>query len=63
MFQSDACVAEPVYRERLSACMQCPKLVDGTTCAVCGCIVRVTAKLRERDCPLPGDNRWRQSSL
>ncbi|GGF97942.1 DUF6171 family protein [Paenibacillus abyssi] len=59
MFQSpERCVPEPVYEKRLEACMDCPNLLEGTTCSLCGCIVRITAKLKERSCPKPGDNRW-----
>lgn len=58
MFAAEHCVPEDIYQERLLACRSCPKLEDGTTCRVCGCIVPVVAKLKERGCPLPGGGRW-----
>jgi len=56
--EPERCVPDDVYRTRLAACAECEKLQGGVTCQVCGCIVRVAAKLRERRCPLPGDDRW-----
>ncbi|WP_312029482.1 DUF6171 family protein [Paenibacillus sedimenti] len=59
MFQSvEHCVTDSVYQQRLLACTACPKLLNGTTCSICGCIVRIAAKLKERSCPKPSDNRW-----
>ncbi|SDD55549.1 hypothetical protein SAMN02799630_03920 [Paenibacillus sp. UNCCL117] len=53
-----ACVSEAVYQDRLQQCAHCPSLQYGTTCAHCGCIVRVRAKLAEKHCPLPGNRKW-----
>lgn len=58
MFRSDRCVSDSEYLTRLDACMSCPKLQGGTTCLVCGCIVQITAKLKEKRCPYPGEDRW-----
>ncbi|WP_424766845.1 hypothetical protein [Paenibacillus sp. sgz302251] len=60
MFQagSELCVPDEVYVHRLKQCGGCPKLQSGTTCAMCGCFVRIAAKYRDRACPLPGDSRW-----
>ncbi|UKS30873.1 DUF6171 family protein [Paenibacillus sp. HWE-109] len=59
MFQGESCVPESVYQERLRMCGACPKLLGGTTCSFCGCIVRVAAKLKEKNCPFPGASRWK----
>ncbi|MFC5450383.1 DUF6171 family protein [Paenibacillus aestuarii] len=60
MFQSEEhSVTDAEYDRRLEACKSCAKLMSGTTCALCGCIVRIAAKLKERRCPHPGNNRWK----
>ncbi|MBD2845987.1 hypothetical protein IDH44_12350 [Paenibacillus sp. IB182496] len=51
-------VPEPLYAQRLAACAACPSLLGGHTCARCGCIVQISARLRERRCPNPGGGRW-----
>ncbi|AFZ66344.1 hypothetical protein Deipe_0767 [Deinococcus peraridilitoris DSM 19664] len=52
-------VPDAVYSARLEACARCPSLQpDRFTCGVCGCIVRVMAKYRDRACRRPGDPRW-----
>ncbi|MFD1955614.1 DUF6171 family protein [Paenibacillus thailandensis] len=59
MFRSpEHSVSDDVYERRLAACGACDKLMNGTTCTVCGCIVQVAAKLKERSCPRPGGDRW-----
>lgn len=58
MFASEHCVPDEVYRERLDLCRGCCKLENGVTCRVCGCIIPVVAKLKERSCPLPGGGLW-----
>ncbi|AIQ64837.1 hypothetical protein PSTEL_18680 [Paenibacillus stellifer] len=63
MFASEHCVPEQVYQERLEACRACPKLEGGITCRVCGCIIPVVAKLKERSCPLPGGSRWQAQAV
>lgn len=54
----EACVDDALYERRLAACSACPSLQYGTTCAHCGCIVRVRAKLKANGCPSPGADRW-----
>lgn len=56
--EPDRCVSDEVYEERLLLCKSCVKLQQGNTCSLCGCIVQISAKLRERGCPLPGKARW-----
>lgn len=59
MFQSDElCVPDDVYVQRLDQCASCTKLMDGKTCLVCGCFVRVAAKYKARACPNPDERRW-----
>ena len=52
------CVGDDRYAARLAACDSCPSLQYGTTCAHCGCFVRVRAKLAAKSCPRPGGSRW-----
>jgi hypothetical protein len=52
------CVDDGRYDARLAQCGACPSLQYGTTCAHCGCFVRVRAKLAAKDCPQPGGSRW-----
>ncbi|MCC3375019.1 DUF6171 family protein [Cohnella sp. REN36] len=54
----ETCAEEEVYATRLAACRACPSLQYGTTCAHCGCIVQLRAKLRDKTCPAPGGSRW-----
>lgn len=58
MFQTSISVPDDVYEERLRQCATCPKLMDGMTCLVCGCFIRIAAKYRDRSCPNPDDRRW-----
>jgi len=60
MFKADSelCVPDSVYAQRLEHCSACAKLSYGTTCMICGCFVRVAAKYRNRACPKPGDSQW-----
>lgn len=58
MFKPENSVPESVYEARLQHCKACPKLMGGYTCSLCGCIVRITAKLKEKSCPLPGGPMW-----
>lgn len=60
MFDSDSgqCVPDDVYKARLGQCRACPKLVQGHTCTLCGCIVDIAAKLKAKRCPLPGGGGW-----
>lgn len=51
-FVSDGCmmVTPEQYRERLSACENCPKRAR-RTCTLCGCFIRLRAKARALPCP------------
>jgi hypothetical protein len=60
MFHTDQCVPDSIYRDRLQMCSECPKLLGGNTCSLCGCIVRITAKLKEKSCPYPGGIGWQK---
>ncbi|WP_274365421.1 DUF6171 family protein [Paenibacillus thermotolerans] len=64
MFQpgSGHCVPDAVYEERLRLCGACPKLLDGHTCALCGCFVKIAAKLKDKSCPAPGGAGWQRYS-
>ncbi|NBD24453.1 DUF6171 family protein [Paenibacillus glycinis] len=55
---ADDCVGDDRYAARLAECGTCPSLQYGTTCAHCGCFVRVRAKLAAKSCPQPGGSRW-----
>ena len=55
-------VTDSVYAERLQICSGCTKLMNNHTCTLCGCIVPVIAKFREKKCPYPGDDRWASCS-
>jgi len=52
------CVPDDVYEARLRACGACPKLIGGHTCALCGCLVRIRAKFKDKSCPAPGEAGW-----
>ncbi|KOP67819.1 hypothetical protein AMS62_23100 [Bacillus sp. FJAT-18019] len=58
MFSSDRCVSDDEYDTRIQVCTLCPKLLGGTTCALCGCIVQISAKLKAKRCPYPGEDHW-----
>ncbi|WP_373232324.1 DUF6171 family protein [Cohnella sp.] len=55
---SEDCVTEEQYAKRLEQCGQCPAMLYGTTCAHCGCFVRVRAKLLDKHCPNPTGSLW-----
>ncbi|SFT15422.1 hypothetical protein SAMN05428962_4758 [Paenibacillus sp. BC26] len=52
------CVSDAQYEDRLSKCEGCSSLQYGTTCAHCGCFVKVRAKLAAKGCPHPSGSRW-----
>ena len=45
-------VTQDNYNERFSVCSECEKLMYGSTCAVCGCVMQVRARLADGKCPL-----------
>ena len=44
--------------KRLAACGECDKLMYGSTCALCGCVVEVRAMLKDGKCPYPKKSKW-----
>ena len=44
-------IDEDAYKKRLGVCGECEKLLYGTTCSACGCVVRVRALLADGRCP------------
>lgn len=58
LFRSEAAVPDDVYEARLAVCGGCARLQGGNTCAVCGCFVRVRARLKQNGCPDAGAARW-----
>lgn len=52
-------VNDEVYEFRLSQCSDCKYLEFGTTCLKCGCIVQIRAKLKDAQCPLSKQKRWK----
>jgi len=60
MFNADNTAPPQIYEERLRQCYECPRLLDGNTCSLCGCVVRITAKLKDKSCPLSGIPRWQK---
>lgn len=49
-FPQDKRVPDDVYKERLSACLECDFL-DRGTCEVCGCYVEFRALMKDKKCP------------
>lgn len=47
-----------LYERRLKACNACERLLFGTTCMSCGCIVKVRAMNALRICPHECGSRW-----
>lgn len=59
MFQDEQiAVEDDIYYERLSLCNDCEHLLNGQTCQLCGCFVRVSAKYRSKGCPNVRDKKW-----
>ena len=44
-------VDDKVYADRFGICTECDKLLYGSTCSVCGCVVQVRALLADGRCP------------
>ncbi len=44
-------------QRRLEICARCPHFLYGTTCAICGCLVAIRARIATRSCP-SADPRW-----
>lgn len=59
MFQDERIVVpDHVYEQRLSVCQACEYLLQGQTCQLCGCFVRVAAKYRRRSCANVRQRGW-----
>lgn len=52
-------VSDEIYEFRLLQCNNCEHLELGTTCLKCGCYVQIRAKLKDAQCPLSKQNRWK----
>ena len=48
-------VSEEKYAERFGICEACDKLLYGSTCSVCGCVMQVRSRLADGRCP---DKKW-----
>ena len=44
-------VNDEAYAERFGICSDCDKLLYGSTCSVCGCVMQVRARLADGRCP------------
>lgn len=42
---------ENTYKARFSICSECESLMYGSTCAHCGCVMQVRARLSDGKCP------------
>jgi hypothetical protein len=46
-------VTDDVQKERMSICLQCPRLIKATRqCKECGCFMDAKTRLLEAECPL-----------
>ena len=39
------------YSERFNVCSECESLMYSSTCALCGCVMQVRARLADGKCP------------
>ncbi len=46
---------ENLFLKRFDVCSLCDKLMYGSTCAVCGCVMQVRARLSDGRCP---EKKW-----
>ena len=54
-------VAEDVQKQRMSICLECPRLIKSTRqCKECGCFMDAKTKLFDATCPL---HKWDQVSV
>ncbi len=44
-----------LYEKRFKVCSECGRLLYGSTCGVCGCVMQVRARLADGKCP---QKRW-----
>lgn len=38
--------------QRLKICFNCPRLIGGISCSVCGCAVAAKTRVKDESCPL-----------
>lgn len=51
-------VSRQVRNCRVEVCHHCPYLVYGTFCGVCGCLVKLKARIRSEECVSKEGNKW-----
>jgi len=51
-------VDEETYNKRFEVCKGCEKFEYGSTCALCGCVMQVRARLKDGKCPYPKKKKW-----
>ena len=44
-------VDDDTYSKRFCVCAECENFLYGSTCAVCGCVMQVRARLADGKCP------------
>ncbi|MCH5209928.1 MAG: hypothetical protein J1F01_03085 [Oscillospiraceae bacterium] len=44
-------VNDETYSNRFNKCTECENFMYGSTCAVCGCVMQVRARLTDGKCP------------
>jgi hypothetical protein len=49
-------VNEELHDSRVKICHNCPKLVGGLVCQVCGCAVDAKTRLTDESCPI---GKWK----
>jgi hypothetical protein len=47
-----------LYEHRMKKCETCKYLQYNNTCAQCGCIVQIRARILKNSCPFPGKSNW-----
>lgn len=49
-------ISDDIYQERIDICKSCEQFVEWSSqCKVCGCIMKLKARLAGRDCP---EGKW-----
>jgi len=51
-------VNEELSARRVRICRNCPNLMGGMVCAICGCEVHAKTRLPEEECPDKKNRRW-----
>lgn len=57
-------INEELSQKRLKVCYNCPRLMGGMVCSICGCEVHAKTRLPEEKCPetKPGP-RWLEQTI